>query len=551
MYTSLKTLLTLTIILSSQFLQASRKEGFRLDLAPKQWQKFGEIKDLDDDIVVLKDGNVISGKLEEIQEISYSFASIKFDIKEIAAISYSQDLSPKIHYVTVSGENYTGDIPNKAFKFLKKTLTSTISNTFWGEREEIKTEYLPIQLEHNSIDFILRKRKKWESPLTHKTFYSIQLKNGDRFPFILQNSEIHLEKGNQPFSISTKDIRKITQIGDGIRGYIIKEGIDTKLHFSLLKDQFFTIRLARNKQILHIPWKEIHQIRNDQGKMLLETPYLTKPDSLKKIKNMVFIPGGQFFLGTNNKNLDNHQLPLLKSTSYFTKETTAQILMKKTSLPSLDSPAQMIYVPSFYIDKYEVTNEEYLQFVKETGHRKPAHWPGGYMPPNKRKHPVTNISFKDALAYCLWAGKRLATEIEWERAAKGSTSFPYPYGPYYNPVMNNVESSSTVPVGSYEFLKEKQSTYPIPFMPKAQDMSGNVREWTSSSYSLYWYSELEKKGISWNAQKRTKSPYRVIKGGSYKSSSEMSKTTYRTSMHEDDFNDYTGFRCVLDKAPKS
>jgi len=92
-----------------------------------------------------------------------------------------------------------------------------------------------------------------------------------------------------------------------------------------------------------------------------------------------------------------------------------------------DLPAHLVYTDAFSIDKTEVTNADYFRFTESSGHRKPYHWVGGRIPKDQDKFPIYNVNWDDANAFCSWAGKRLPTESEWEKAARGGaerTRFP-------------------------------------------------------------------------------------------------------------------------------
>ena len=92
----------------------------------------------------------------------------------------------------------------------------------------------------------------------------------------------------------------------------------------------------------------------------------------------------------------------------------------------------MIYLPSYYIDKFEVSNDEYTKFILATDHPAPAYWDHHKL--NKANQPVTGVNWYDANTYCLWANKRLPTEAEWEKAARGPAGLIYPWG-------NNLDST--------------------------------------------------------------------------------------------------------------
>lgn len=136
-----------------------------------------------------------------------------------------------------------------------------------------------------------------------------------------------------------------------------------------------------------------------------------------------------------------------------------------------------IYLPSYYIDRTEVTNKQFKDFLDATDYRPEwpknflKHWKNGNYPRGMGNHPVFWVSLEDARAYCKYTGKRLPTEAEWQKAAQGDDGRVWPWGNIYDPVKANMDSEGTKPVGSY---KEGASPY------GCQDMTGNIWEWTDS-----------------------------------------------------------------------
>ncbi len=125
---------------------------------------------------------------------------------------------------------------------------------------------------------------------------------------------------------------------------------------------------------------------------------------------MVFIPGGAFSCGR----------------SYDWPDT--RLPWYRNPLKD-DTPVRKIYIDPFYMDEAEVTNERYAAFVKATRHKPPYEWFKGEIPRGKQRHPVVNVSWDDAAAFCAWDGKRLPTEAEWERACRGvAEGRMYPWG---------------------------------------------------------------------------------------------------------------------------
>ena len=218
---------------------------------------------------------------------------------------------------------------------------------------------------------------------------------------------------------------------------------------------------------------------------------------------MVLVPGGNFVYGISKKVRDS----LL-------------VTLKNAKLPlfELEFDLQTKNIPSYYIDKVEVTNRQYRLFMKETGHRSPNYWSDPAF--NAPDQPVVGVGYADANAYAKWAGKRLPSEEEWEKAARGTTGRIWPWG---NKPSGSVYNGSTqginkpVAVGSFP---AGASPYGV------LDMAGNVYEmttglWTDTSHA--------------------------IRGGSFLNTGAYTRTMFRWAA-DDEIKGavWLGFRCVAD-----
>jgi formylglycine-generating enzyme required for sulfatase activity len=128
----------------------------------------------------------------------------------------------------------------------------------------------------------------------------------------------------------------------------------------------------------------------------------------------------------------------------------------------------------FFLDAKEVTNKEYAAFVAEKGVKAPGYWPEGKVPEGREEHPVYGVSFLDAEAFAKWKEKRLPTEEEWERAARGTNGLEYPWGNEFDKTKCNAytgQKQDTTPVGTYGSGKSACGAF---------DLAGNVWEWTTS-----------------------------------------------------------------------
>lgn len=229
--------------------------------------------------------------------------------------------------------------------------------------------------------------------------------------------------------------------------------------------------------------------------------------------DMVLIPAGEFPMGTDDQRDDC-------------------------------APRHNVYLDAFYIDRYEVTNAQYyefLEYIKNTGdHSKchknepagknhtPREWEDNYY--DNPDFPVARIDWYDAYAYAAWAGKRLPTEAEWEKAARGPKGNNFPWGDLWLPEKCNI-GEEPKPVGSYEEGKSPYGCY---------DMAGSVAEWVADWYDPYYYQSSP----STNPQGPEGSIRRVIRGGSRFGRGFLLRATIRKSEQPNVHNQAVGFRCA-------
>ncbi|MBI5756484.1 MAG: SUMF1/EgtB/PvdO family nonheme iron enzyme [Nitrospirae bacterium] len=206
-----------------------------------------------------------------------------------------------------------------------------------------------------------------------------------------------------------------------------------------------------------------------------------------------------------------------------------------------EEPRHKIYIREFYIDRYEVTIGQYKKYLKATG----LTWVGDtdfpdeyppevvFNPPQRDKYPVNYMSWNDANEFCHWKVKRLPTEEEWEKAARGTDGTTYPWGNEFDPQKTNSEDAGIkgpAPVGSFPEDKSPFGLY---------DVSGNLMEWTSSHYLPYEGNTLKDGRWTTNAY--------VLKGGSFLLPGKLFARPARRSIAYPGYaHRMFGFRCVKD-----
>ena len=232
-----------------------------------------------------------------------------------------------------------------------------------------------------------------------------------------------------------------------------------------------------------------------------QTP-LTVSDTPIDVEEMVLIPAGEVRLGTDNK----------------------------TDLTfGTEADTQTVFVAAFYIDKYEVTNKQYAKFLSETRHRKPKFWNDPGL--NAADQPVVGVSWEDAEAYAVWAGKRLPTASEWEKAARGTDGRLYPWGNDYDAARGNFDDGGSMDgsTDGYAMASAPVGNFTSGLSPYGlHDMAGNVWEWVSEQ------------------SETTDEKIYAIRGGSWTNGAGDTRTTvtYIYPAQCSDHSSSVGFRCV-------
>ena len=240
-------------------------------------------------------------------------------------------------------------------------------------------------------------------------------------------------------------------------------------------------------------------VETPAGSVSMETPVE---------EDMVLIPAGVFIRGTDQGGFD-------------------------------EQPKRSIYLDAFMIDRYEVTNAQYAAFVNASGHRKsgpPSRYAKNMARMRGANQPVVYVSWDDAQAYCRWAGRRLPTEAEWEKAMRGTDGRLWPWGNVEIPAGANwarVDDGYdvTAPVGHF---KSDVSPYGV------MDGAGNVLEWVEDWYQENAYAEAPER----NPKSLEHGTFRVLRGAGYTSSGSDLRITSRSKMMADFRDETIGFRCA-------
>jgi iron(II)-dependent oxidoreductase len=219
-----------------------------------------------------------------------------------------------------------------------------------------------------------------------------------------------------------------------------------------------------------------------------------------------------------------------------------EFIMGEDYVKKAVGPKHTAYLDEYEIDRNDVTNQDYYPFVVKTGRKPPKHWNDKRVLVKKKTHPVTFVSWYDAQAYCEWKGKRLPTEAEWEKAARGTDGRTFPWGnefvkEYANVYMLGIGDTS--PVGQFEAGKSPYGVY---------DMAGNVFQWTEDWFKPYPDNSIENPNYG--------ETHKVLRGGSFYDCSYYRcgpsfQSFNRIALSPKSVSISIGFRCAKSKSSPS
>ena len=252
-------------------------------------------------------------------------------------------------------------------------------------------------------------------------------------------------------------------------------------------------------------------------------------------EDMALIPAGKFWMGRS------HTL-FLDSIDIIVRDRMDDI------------PANNVYLDSFYIDKYKVTNADYARFIRATGIKAPWHWPQAKVSDGQERFPVYNVSWFEAADYCKSAGKRLPTEAEWEKAARGGLDRNlYSWG---DNEINTFDEQGAIQQGA-----RRNTNQPVQaalgrsgamdvgsFAPNGYglyDMVGNLMEWTTDWYDSNYYPFMPKE----NPRGPETGLYKSIRGASWtdnRGHGDTNTVHYRKFTDPETRMSTIGFRCAKD-----
>lgn len=590
--------------------------------APTVWRELGKTTVSEGDVLVLKNGDRLVGRLEQVPDLQFAFGTVAFDVDEVASLAFGKVRGePKFQIITKSGENFIADVPEEKLIF---------SQLVEGNRKQARgrngyqAQYVLTEVDPSAINFVVLRDHAFDEQAFNRKFYHVALRNGDHVAVELEPQDIHLSDGWNERLVPSDKLVEVTFNG-GLQGCIEGEVCDEHLGFSFVQDPAIDVRLAGQRKSFRLPWDQISELKvnlgdyavneqelslaelyhnsgfisdtdlqqwvdpspreftrasevarsvwrwdEDQGQQLvasadddedegahgvaMRTHQLAKsnlwsnddaycaneddclPDdednlafveddgydaddgAVADVSEMVFVPGGRFLVGIQNEGTRN-------------------------LMPTRHQPSQYVEMPSFYIDKREVTNGDYLAFVRATGHPAPEHWENGRVPYGEEDEPVVNVNYHDAEAYASWAGKRLPTELEWERASNEAKQIVEETALARQQVIEDQAFSIFALIASFEPVMAETRSTQTSFGRAMQELSGRVAEWTASSATNDPVSSLGqvKKRFAGNRFAN----HKVVRSG-FIADSDDAGSDARQRLDQHATSPSVGFRCVTE-----
>jgi iron(II)-dependent oxidoreductase len=238
-----------------------------------------------------------------------------------------------------------------------------------------------------------------------------------------------------------------------------------------------------------------------------------------EFSGMVYVPAGEFIMGSSDADIEMY---------------LEMFIYRRPSRFENEKPQHTVYLDAFYIDKYEVTNAQYEEFMDATGHSAPPYWNDELF--NQPDQPVMSVTWEDAKAYADWVGKRLPTEAEWEKAARGTDGRFWTWGSEWDASKLNANDVGTIegfvytsPVGSFP---QGVSPYGV------HDMAGNVWEWCQDWYDENYYSYSP----NINPKGPPSGDNHVLRGGDWSMNKDFTRCPGRFGLSPGSI--LTGFRCA-------
>ncbi len=450
----------------------------------------------EEDVIFMRNGDKLTGKVTSPGiEIQTPYAQIFFDNRLIAGIIFESGVHMERVY-TVNKSYFSGFINSSTIDF---RLSS-------GAEIVVRKEKIARILFHV-------RGKELLGIEGSDIFYMV---NGDVFSGRITDEVLQVKTVYADVIIGANTIRDIS--------FVAEQQILTKITLyngdeingSLLEDDIY-ISLDAGPPIIIYQGK-IKEVRMRVG---YESPVIvpaTTATPVSVTNDMVLIPEGEFLMGSDHGHID-------------------------------ETPVHKVYLDAFHIDKYEVTKLQFSEFLNEEGNQEEGgvSWldtsdedclieyrNGKYQPkPGYENHPVIEVSWYGARAYAKWAGKRLPTEAEWEKAARGGlVGKKYPWG-------DNIDSSKAN-YGENVGQTTSVGRYP-PNNYGLYDMGGNVWEWVSDWYDDGYYSS----GDSYrNPQGPNYGSERVIRGAGWSHDASYLCSAGRSYVSPDDTSNHLGFRCA-------